>query len=178
MRPGFHPPYLDAKLAACLFPSNLLVAMTRNKLVEQVRRHRSDRRDYRRLESHVATSLDGRSAAAPAPSRLLAGRELLETGPPPALGRRAAVGRLAAEGWGWAEIGARIGSTAEACRKPIREASMPFSVAFDPDGRYLLKEGPGNTVKVWDLWSGLSVGENGLGCKPAGVNTQANRFKG
>jgi WD40 repeat protein len=38
---------------------------------------------------------------------------------------------------------------------------MPFSVAFDPDGRYLLKEGPGHTVKVWDARTRDPVGEIG-----------------
>jgi WD40 repeat protein/tRNA A-37 threonylcarbamoyl transferase component Bud32 len=41
------------------------------------------------------------------------------------------------------------------------EKSMPFCLAFDPDGRYLLKEGPGHTVKVWDARTGDPVGEIG-----------------
>jgi WD40 repeat protein len=45
--------------------------------------------------------------------------------------------------------------------QPIYEKSMPFTVAFDPDGRYLLKEGPGHTVKAWDARTGLTVGEIG-----------------
>jgi len=40
----------------------------------------------------------------------------------------------------------------------IRDKSMPFSVAFDPDGRYLLKEGPDRTVKVWDAQTGHEAG--------------------
>src|SRR5262249_33629880 len=56
----------------------LLVVMTRNKLTQQVRRHRSDRRDYRRLEAHDPAYLEGRSAVVPSPSRQIAGRELLE----------------------------------------------------------------------------------------------------
>jgi WD40 repeat protein/serine/threonine protein kinase len=43
----------------------------------------------------------------------------------------------------------------------IREESMPFSVAFDPEGRYLLKEGPGHTVKVWDARTRDPMGEIG-----------------
>jgi eukaryotic-like serine/threonine-protein kinase len=43
----------------------------------------------------------------------------------------------------------------------INENSMPFSVAFDPLGRYLLKEGPGHTVKVWDAATREPVGEIG-----------------
>ena len=44
---------------------------------------------------------------------------------------------------------------------PIREKCFSLSVAFDPDGRYLLNEGPGHTVKVWDARTGLAVGEIG-----------------
>ena len=53
-----------------------------------------------------------------------------------------------------AATGGEVGPT-------IRENSMPFSVAFDPDGRYLLKEGPGHTVKVWDARTRDPVGEIG-----------------
>src|SRR6516164_8828813 len=56
----------------------LLVTMTRHKLTKQVRRHRADRRDYRRLESRDPAYLEGRPAADPSPSRLVAGRELLD----------------------------------------------------------------------------------------------------
>jgi WD40 repeat protein len=44
---------------------------------------------------------------------------------------------------------------------PIRESYIHFTVAFDPDGRYLLDEGPGHTVKVWDARTGRAVGEIG-----------------
>ncbi len=50
--------------------------------------------------------------------------------------------------------GGEVGAT-------IRDESMPFSVAFDPDGRYLLKEGPGHTVKVWDARTRNPLGEIG-----------------
>src|SRR5215471_5373525 len=50
----------------------LLVVMTRHKLIQQVRRHRADRRDYRRLEARDPVSLEERSAV-PSPSRLVAG---------------------------------------------------------------------------------------------------------
>jgi WD40 repeat protein len=33
----------------------------------------------------------------------------------------------------------------------LEEKGMPFFVTFDPTGRYLLREGPNFTVKVWDL---------------------------
>jgi WD40 repeat protein/tRNA A-37 threonylcarbamoyl transferase component Bud32 len=43
----------------------------------------------------------------------------------------------------------------------IRERSVHFVVAFDPSGRYLLKEGPRHTLKVWDARTGHAVGEIG-----------------
>jgi WD40 repeat protein len=43
----------------------------------------------------------------------------------------------------------------------IREKSMPFCLAFAPGGRYLLKEGPGHTVKVWDARTGQPMGAIG-----------------
>src|SRR5271165_4354883 len=56
----------------------LLVVMTRHKLTQHVRRNRAERRDYRRLEACDPAHLDERLAAAPSPSRLVVGRELLE----------------------------------------------------------------------------------------------------
>jgi WD40 repeat protein len=44
---------------------------------------------------------------------------------------------------------------------PIHDKSMPYSVASDPDGRYILKEGPGHTVKVWDARTGNAAAEIG-----------------
>lgn len=41
------------------------------------------------------------------------------------------------------------------------EGITPFCVAFDPTGRYLLKEGPANTVKVFDAFSGEAAGSAG-----------------
>jgi len=41
---------------------------------------------------------------------------------------------------------------------PLRENSLSFSVAFDPEGRYLLNEGPDHTVKVWDARTGHEAG--------------------
>jgi RNA polymerase sigma-70 factor (ECF subfamily) len=100
----------------------LLVIMTRNKLTQQVRRHRADRRDYRRLEAHKSAYLEERAAATPTPSRLVAGRELLED-----VRRRLSederrLADLRAQGCEWAEIAATVGGTAEACRKQLARA--------------------------------------------------------
>ena len=54
----------------------LLVVMTRHKLANQARRHRAEMRDCRRLAACDPAYLDVRTAA-PSPSRLVVGRELL-----------------------------------------------------------------------------------------------------
>jgi WD40 repeat protein len=41
------------------------------------------------------------------------------------------------------------------------EKGMPFFVTFDPTGRYLLREGPNFTVKVWDMPSQADAGTLG-----------------
>src|SRR5215469_3321352 len=56
----------------------LLVAMTRNKVANQARLHRAGRRDYRRLESQDPADLEVWAIRQPSPSRVVAGRELLE----------------------------------------------------------------------------------------------------
>src|SRR5215472_3345414 len=53
----------------------LLVVMTRHKLIQQVRRHSADRRDYRRLEARDPDYLEERSAAVPSPSQPVCPRD-------------------------------------------------------------------------------------------------------
>ncbi len=52
-------------------------------------------------------------------------------------------------------------ATGRAIGSTMNDSSMPFSVAFAPDGRYLLKEGPRHTVKVWNAVTHEPVGEIG-----------------
>ena len=100
----------------------LLVVMTRHKLANQQRRHRADRRDYRRLEARDPDYLEGRSAAVPSPSRLVAGRELLEEFRRRLSEEERRLADLWAQGWEWAEIAARLGGTAGARRKQLARA--------------------------------------------------------
>jgi RNA polymerase sigma-70 factor (ECF subfamily) len=100
----------------------LMVVMTRHKLIRQVRRNSADRRDYRRLEERDPAYLDERSAAVPSPSRLVAGRELLEEVLRRLSEEERRLADLRAQGCEWAEIAARLGGTAEACRKQLARA--------------------------------------------------------
>jgi RNA polymerase sigma-70 factor (ECF subfamily) len=100
----------------------LLVVMTRHKLTQQVRRHRADRRDYRRLESHDPAYLEERSTAVPTPSRMVAGRELLEEFRRRLTDEERLLADLRGQGYQWAEIAARLGGTVEGCRKQLARA--------------------------------------------------------
>ena len=78
-------------------------------------------RDCRRLAACDPAYLDGRTAA-PSPSRLVVGRELLAE-----VNRRLSeeerlLADLRAEGCEWTEIAARLGGTAEARRKQLARA--------------------------------------------------------
>jgi RNA polymerase sigma-70 factor (ECF subfamily) len=99
----------------------LLVVMTRKKLAYQARRHCAGMRDCRRMAACDPAYLDGPTAA-PSPSRLVVGRELLAE-----VNRRLSpeerlLADLRADGCEWTEIAARLGGTAEARRKQLARA--------------------------------------------------------
>jgi RNA polymerase sigma-70 factor (ECF subfamily) len=100
----------------------LLVVMTRHKLANQARRHRASRRDYRRLEPHDPADLEGRSVPQPSPSRMVAGRELLEEFRRRLSEEERALADLRAQGCEWPEIAARLGGTPQARRKQFARA--------------------------------------------------------
>jgi RNA polymerase sigma-70 factor (ECF subfamily) len=100
----------------------LLVVMTRYKLSRQVRRQRAGRRDYRRNEVRDPAHLNERSGAVPSPSRLVAGRELLEEVRRRLSAEERTLADLRSQGCEWAEIADRLGGTADACRKQLARA--------------------------------------------------------
>jgi RNA polymerase sigma-70 factor (ECF subfamily) len=100
----------------------LLIAMTRHKLANQQRWHRAERRDYRRLERRDPADLEGRMVPAPSPSRLVAGREMLEEFRRRLSAEERALADLRAQGCDWPEIAARLGGTAQARRKQFARA--------------------------------------------------------
>jgi RNA polymerase sigma-70 factor (ECF subfamily) len=100
----------------------LLVVMTRHKLAKQQRRHRADRRDYRRSELQDPQDLEGRSTAAPSPSRLVAGRELLEEFRRRLTEEERQLADLRAQGYQWAEIAGLVGGTRGARSKQLARA--------------------------------------------------------
>jgi RNA polymerase sigma-70 factor (ECF subfamily) len=100
----------------------LLVVMTRNKLANQARLHRAERRDYRRLEPHDLAELESRAIPQPSPSRMIAGRELLEEFRRRLSDEERALVDLRAQGCEWPEIAAQLGGTAQARRKQYARA--------------------------------------------------------
>jgi hypothetical protein len=58
----------------------------------------------------------------PSPSRLVAGRELLDEFRRRLTESERSMADLRGQGYGWVEIAARMGSTAEACRKQLARA--------------------------------------------------------
>jgi RNA polymerase sigma factor (sigma-70 family) len=100
----------------------LLVVMTRHKLSKQERRHRADKRDYRLAEERDPADLEGRPGAEPTPSRLVAGRELLEAFRARLSEEERMLADLRGQGYEWAEIAARVGGTAQARRMQLARA--------------------------------------------------------
>jgi len=100
----------------------LLVVMTRHKLANQERRHRAERRDYRRREPCEPEELEGRPVPDPSPSRMVAGRELLEEFRRRLSQEERELVDLRAQGCEWPEIAAKLGGTAQARRKQFARA--------------------------------------------------------
>ncbi len=100
----------------------LLVVMTRRKVAKRTRQHRAERRDYRRSESRDPEYLEGRSAAAPSPSRLVAGRELLDEFLRRLSDEERQLADLRTQGYEWAEIAGRLGGTPGARSKQLARA--------------------------------------------------------
>jgi RNA polymerase sigma factor (sigma-70 family) len=99
----------------------LLVAIAMNKLGEQIRRHRAQRRDSRK-----GVSLDQVDATlaspAPNPSELLAGKELLEQVRARMAPEERQLSELRQQGHAWPEIAEVMGGTADGRRMQLERA--------------------------------------------------------
>lgn len=100
----------------------LLVVMTRHKLSKQERRHRAGRRDYRLVHDCDPAYLAAQPGKSPTPSRVVAGRELLEALRSRLSGEERMLADLRAEGCEWAEISHKIGGTAQGRRMQLARA--------------------------------------------------------
>jgi RNA polymerase sigma factor (sigma-70 family) len=101
----------------------LLVVMTRHKLSKQERKHRADKRDYRLVEDRDPAYLEGKPGADPTPSRVVAGRELLEAFRARLSEEERMLADLRAQGCDWAEICDRCGGTPQGRRMQLARAA-------------------------------------------------------
>jgi RNA polymerase sigma-70 factor (ECF subfamily) len=100
----------------------LLVVMARRKLAQQVRRHRAARRDYRRSEEGDPDYLAGRTSANPSPSRMVAGRDLLDEFRRRLTNEERQLADLRAQGFEWPEIASRLGGKPRTLSKQLARA--------------------------------------------------------
>jgi RNA polymerase sigma-70 factor (ECF subfamily) len=99
---------------------SLLLTMTRNKVAERVRQQHRQRRDSRRTVGEVeALALAGRD---PTPSRVAAGKELLEEVRRRMSEEERQLADLRAQGASWEEVATSLGGTPGARRKQLARA--------------------------------------------------------
>jgi RNA polymerase sigma-70 factor (ECF subfamily) len=103
-------------------PANLikiLVTMARNKPLSRARRERRQRRDNRRVADADPDRVEG---GGPTPSRVAAGRELLERVRGRLSEEERQIADLRAAGHNWPQIAQQLGGSAEARRKQFARA--------------------------------------------------------
>jgi RNA polymerase sigma-70 factor (ECF subfamily) len=99
----------------------LLLTMARNKVAEQVRRQRAQRRDKRR-EVSLDQDASVAASAEPSPSRIAIGRELLGAFRGRLTDQERRIADLRGEGFEWVEIARKLGGTPQALRKRLSRA--------------------------------------------------------
>lgn len=99
----------------------LLVTMTRNKLLTQVRDQRRQRRDIRRTQSLDAAS-DRVAAGEESPSQLVAGEELIREFRERLSEEERQLTERRGQGQTWAAIADELGGTADGRRKQLERA--------------------------------------------------------
>jgi DNA-directed RNA polymerase specialized sigma24 family protein len=100
----------------------LLIAMARNKVLDKARRQQADRRDQRRVEAGAAVALDRLADAAPGPSRIVAGQDLLRQVRERLSDEERDLAEQRAAGRDWATIAAERSASPEALRKKLARA--------------------------------------------------------
>jgi RNA polymerase sigma-70 factor (ECF subfamily) len=99
----------------------LLSSMSRHELINQAKKHRADRRDYRRVEGG---DFEERQVASsdPTPSWQISAQELIQEVLRRLSPENQQLLRLRQEGRGWEEIAAAVGGSPEALRKQLARA--------------------------------------------------------
>jgi RNA polymerase sigma-70 factor (ECF subfamily) len=111
----------------------LLVTMAKNKLASAARSQHRRRRDQRRIAADGEEQLEGVAAAAPTPSQIVAGKELLERFRQALNEEERQVADLRAEGLAWDDIATRLGGTAQARRMQLARAVERVARELDLD---------------------------------------------
>jgi RNA polymerase sigma factor (sigma-70 family) len=101
---------------------NLLVAMSRRKVVDQSRRAGAARRDYRRVTEGPADREKNWAATGASPSQQVAGRELLDEFRRRLTDQERLLADKRAAGLNWNQIAAETGGSPEALRKQLARA--------------------------------------------------------
>ena len=99
----------------------LLRTMARNKVAQQARRHKAQRRDLDRDVS-LEAGAPLVTAADPSPSRVAIGREMWDAFRGRLTAEERRVAELRSQGREWAEIARELGGTAQARRKQLSRA--------------------------------------------------------
>lgn len=115
----------------------LLITMTRNKLLTQVRDQRRQRRDIRRVQSLDVATHD-LAAAQESPSQLVAGVELLREIRNRLSDDERQISERRGQGQSWAAIAEELGGTADGRRKQLERAYQRIVRELNLDGSSLL----------------------------------------
>ena len=110
----------------------LLAAIARNKVAFHARKERAQRRDRRRVAADAVDELEVADAA-PSPSRVVAGQELLQEFRRRLTEEERRLADLRAQGRGWADIAAEVGGRPEARRMQLTRAVERVSRELDLD---------------------------------------------
>ena len=100
----------------------LLVGITRNKVAFHTRQQQRQRRDPRRIAADSPQQLERAVSADPTPSKLVAGRDLLEEVRRRLTEEERRLADLRGEGRAWEEIATQLGGTAQARRMQLARA--------------------------------------------------------
>lgn len=112
--------------------ARLLLQMARNKLASAARAQSRQRRDHRRVTGDDEAV--GRVAAdEPTPSRVVAGRELLERFRDLLSAEERQIADLRGEGLAWADVAEQLGGTAQARRMQLARGAERVATALGLD---------------------------------------------
>jgi RNA polymerase sigma-70 factor (ECF subfamily) len=115
----------------------LLITMTRNKLLTQVRDQRRQRRDIRRVQS-IDAAAHALANGDESPSQIVAGMELLREFRSRLTDDERRIAEQRAQGQTWTEIAEELGGTADARRKQLERAYQRIVRELNLDGSSIL----------------------------------------